>query len=246
MNAIIVQARVGSRRLKEKTLLPLSGKPLIFRIIERLKKVKNVKKIILAIPDTKKDNKIVKVFKNEDIIIFRGSENNLVERHYLAAKKYNVRNIIRFPGDNCIPEPKEIDRIIKYYESFKKPFFATNLSNVFNNGYPDGIGAEIFGFNFLDDLINKNLTKFQLEHPHINFLNYSKNEIINNKWCTVRTIRCPKRIRRPEIRLDVNTSKDYSYIKKIYDSLYFKNHNFDISSVIKFIDRSNKKITKMK
>ena len=47
------------------------------------------------------------------IKIFRGPENNLVERYYLAAKKYNVRNIIRFPGDNCIPEPKEIDRIIK-------------------------------------------------------------------------------------------------------------------------------------
>ena len=46
MNAIIVQARMGSKRLKDKTLLPLAGKPMIYRIIERLKRVKNVKKII--------------------------------------------------------------------------------------------------------------------------------------------------------------------------------------------------------
>ena len=54
MNAIIVQARMGSKRLKDKTLLPLAGKPMIYRIIERLKRVKNVKRIILAIPEEKK------------------------------------------------------------------------------------------------------------------------------------------------------------------------------------------------
>ena len=57
MNAIIVQARMGSKRLKDKTLLPLAGKPMIYRIIERLKRVKNIKKIILAIPEGKKNDK---------------------------------------------------------------------------------------------------------------------------------------------------------------------------------------------
>ena len=119
MNAIIVQARMGSKRLKDKTLLPLAGKPMIYRIIERLKRVKNIKKIILAIPEGKKNDKISEIFKNETIEIFRGPENNLVKRYYLAAKKYNLKNIIRYPGDNCLPEPKEIDRIINFYEKFQ-------------------------------------------------------------------------------------------------------------------------------
>ena len=193
MNAIIVQARMGSKRLKDKTLLPLAGKPMIYRIIERLKRVKNVKKIILAIPEGKKNDKISEIFKNENIEIFRGPENNLVKRYYLAAKKYNLKNIIRYPGDNCLPEPKEIDRIINFYESFSKPFFASNLSNILKNGYPDGIGAEIFGFNFLDDLMNKKLNKSQKEHPHTNFFDYEKDKPINPKWCKVRTIKCPKK-----------------------------------------------------
>ena len=244
MNAIIVQARMGSKRLKDKTLLPLAGKPMIYRIIERLKRVKNVKKIILAIPEGKKNDKISEIFKNENIEIFRGPENNLVKRYYLAAKKYNLKNIIRYPGDNCLPEPKEIDRIINFYESFSKPFFASNLSNILKNGYPDGIGAEIFGFNFLDDLMNKKLNKSQKEHPHTNFFDYEKDKPINPKWCKVRTIKCPKKIKRPEIKLDVNTLSDYNYISNIYNNLYFKNPNFNTGNIIKFLDKENEKIKK--
>lgn len=240
MSCIIVQARMGSKRLKDKTLMPLAGKPMIYRIIERLKRVKKSKRIILAIPDNKENDQISKFFKNTSINIFRGSENNLVERYFFSAKKYNVKNIVRIPGDNCLPEPKEIDRIINFYESFKKPFFASNLSNILNNGYPDGIGAEIFGFNFLDDLMNKKLDNSQKEHPHTNFFDYKKNKALDSSWCQVRTIKCPKNIRRPDIRLDVNTKSEYLFIKNIYDNLYYKKSNFSIKDIIKFIDLQKK------
>lgn len=240
MNAIIVQARMGSTRLKNKMLLPLAGKPIIYRIVERLKRVKKAKKIILAIPNKKENNKIKNIFKNDDVIIFQGSENNLVERYYLAAKKYKIKNIIRFPGDNCLPEPSEIDKLISFYESFKKPFFGSNLSNILNNGYPDGIGAEIFGFNFLEDLMKRNLTISQKEHPHTNFFDYKKNKPIDDNWCKVRTIKCPKRFNRPDIKLDVNTFQEYMYIKNIYENLYFKNKNFNILDTINFLDKDEK------
>ena len=78
MNAIIVQARMGSKRLKDKTLLPLAGKPMIYRIIERLKRVKNIKKIILAIPEGKKMIKFQKFLKMKLLRYFGDQENNLV------------------------------------------------------------------------------------------------------------------------------------------------------------------------
>ncbi len=240
MNAIIVQARMGSTRLKNKMLLPLAGKPIIYRIIERLKRVKKVKKIIIAIPKKKQNKKIRDIFKNEKVKFFEGSENNLVERYYFAAKKYNIKTIIRFPGDNCLPEPSEIDRLISFYERFKKPFFASNLSNILDNGYPDGIGAEIFGFNFLEDLMKKNLTKSQKEHPHTNFFDYKKNKPINEDWCKVRSFKCPKKFKRPDIKLDVNTFQEYMYIKNIYENLYYSDKKFNILKTIKFLDKNEK------
>ena len=239
--SLIVQARMNSTRLNGKTLMNLAGKPLIYRIIERVKKCKEVDNIILALPDTDIDRKIGKINFDCNVNFFYGSENNLVSRYYNAAKKFNAKTIVRLPGDNCMPEPTEIDKIIKFYKKFSKPFFASNLSNILNNQYPDGIGAEVFGFNFLEDLNKKNLSKSLQEHIHLNFFDYKKNKPVNKKWCDVRTIKCSKKFNRPEICLDVNTIKDYKFIKKIYESLYPKNPNFNIIDIINYLDDEKKK-----
>jgi spore coat polysaccharide biosynthesis protein SpsF len=237
--SLIIQARMGSKRLPGKTLLPLAEKPLIYRIVERVKRCKQIDNLILAIPDTEINNKITKINFNCNLKIFKGSENDLVSRYYFAAKKYNTKIVVRLPGDNCMPEPSEIDRIILFYKKFQKPFFASNLSNILDNQYPDGIGAEVFGFNFLEDLIGSKLSKQQKEHVHVNFFDYKKNKTTNPNWCKVRTISCPKTFRRPDICLDVNTINDYRFIKDIYKNLYYNNPKFNIIDVINFLDRNN-------
>ena len=239
--SLIIQARMNSTRLNGKTLMDLAGKPLIFRIVERVKRCKEIDNIILALPDTDLDRKIGKINFDCNVNFFYGWENNLVSRYYNAAKKFNSKIIVRLPGDNCMPEPSEIDKLIVFYKKFSKPFFASNLSNILNNQYPDGIGAEVFGFNFLDDLNNKNLSRLLQEHIHLNFFDYKKNKPINKKWCDVRTIKCPKKFSRPEICLDVNTFKDYKFIKNIYETLYPKKTNFNIVDIINYLDEKNKK-----
>jgi len=239
--SLIIQARMGSRRLPGKTLLPLAGKPLIYRIIERVKRCQEIDNLILAIPDTNIDKKIKKINFNGEVKIFEGSENDLVSRYFFAAKKYNSKIVVRLPGDNCMPEPSEIDRIILFYKKFNKPFFASNLSNILGNQYPDGIGAEVFGFNFLDDLMNMKLTKEQKEHIHTNFFDYKKNKPVNKNWCKVRTVKCPKEFRRPDICLDVNTIGDYKFIRDIYENLYYANHRFRITDIINYLDKKNEK-----
>jgi spore coat polysaccharide biosynthesis protein SpsF len=47
--SLIIQARIGSKRLPGKTLLPLAAKPLIYRIVERVKRCKQIDNLILAI-----------------------------------------------------------------------------------------------------------------------------------------------------------------------------------------------------
>ena len=238
--SLIVQARLGSKRFPNKALKPLAGKPMIFRILERLVRCKSVDQFVLAIPNTKINKRLKEINFNKKVKIYEGSENNLVERYYYAAKKFKTDIIVRIPGDNCTPEPKEIDKIINFYKKYKKPFFASNLSNILNNGYPDGIGAEVFSISLLEDLIKKKLTKEQKEHPHINFFDYQKGKEIDTSWCKVRTITCPQKFRRPDICLDVNTYKDYQFIKKIYDNLYYKKKNFNITDIIKFINHEKK------
>ena len=65
---------MGSKRLPGKSLLDLAGKPLVGRILERVKRCKKIDAIILAIPDTHKDKILRKLGLSYGVKIFSGSE----------------------------------------------------------------------------------------------------------------------------------------------------------------------------
>tara|TARA_B110000008_G_scaffold21182_1_gene19505 strand:- start:1313 stop:2047 length:735 start_codon:yes stop_codon:yes gene_type:complete len=231
---LIVQARMGSIRLPGKSLFDLAGEPLVGRLIERVKRCKNIDEIVLAIPDTVDNDPLVKLSKDYAISLFRGSENDLIDRYYQAAKYFKASIVGRLPADNPVPEPNEIDRIIEYHLKSNHSF-SSNLCEVYGNGYPDGIGAEMIDFSALEtvwkDCINP---KFR-EHVHLNFFNYN-NQKQTDKRFSIGTIDCPNEFKRPEILLDVNTYDQYEFIKQIYEYLYNKNPFFHITDILDWYD----------
>lgn len=237
---LLIQVRMGSKRLPKKSILDLAGKPMIYRIIERLKRCK-IPDEIIVITSKRKENKIFKkISKNLNVKIFFGSENNLVERHLQAAKKFGGQIIVRVPGDNCLSEPNEIDKIIKHHINQKKKVFSSNLTNIFNSGYPDGLGAEVFDYLTLKEVAKKKINKKKKEHLSLNFFDYKKQKIINKNFCDVEIIKCPKAFSFPNLRFDVNYLKDYLFIKEIYENLYDKNNFFNIKDVIKYLKKRKK------
>lgn len=238
---LIIQARMGSKRLPGKSMLDLAGKPLIFRIIERVKRCKKIDKIVLAIPNTKENKILLKIGQTNEISVFQGSENNLLERYYKAAVMNSAKYIVRLPADNAVPEPNEIDKIISHHLSLNRRGFSSNLSSFFNSGYPDGIGAEIFDFSLLSEAYHKENDLELQEHIHLNFFDYSNEKPKDPKWCPISTLNCPRKIRRPELVLDINTYSQYQFIKDLYNYLYKKNPEFSIEDIIDWYDRVYRK-----
>ena len=235
---LIIQARMGSSRLPGKSLMSLAGKPLVSRIIERVLRCTAVDVIILAIPQTR-DNELLKELAcASGVSVFMGDEDDVLSRYYEAAVLFGVDLVVRLPADNCVPEPKEIDKIINHHISLGRAGFSSNLAEIFGSGYPDGIGAEVFDFDLLEKA-HKNATDPLLrEHVHLNFFDYGSQKPVNEGTCPVSTIMCPKEYRRPDIVLDVNTLEQYRYMSKLYDALYHKNSNFGILDVIDWHDTS--------
>jgi spore coat polysaccharide biosynthesis protein SpsF len=238
---LIIQARMGSTRLPGKSMMTLAGLPLVARILERVKRCKLIDEIVLAIPNTD-ENKVLETLANQLCVkVFSGSEEDLVERYYLAAKFFNADYVVRIPADNATPEPAEIDRIILHHLSLNRPGFSSNLSVINNSGYPDGIGAEIFDMKLLEDIRLNFDDKEKREHLHLNFYNYSKQEAVNEAWCPISTVSCPEIFRRPDLILDVNTIEQYKFMNALYEYLYPKNSNFHITDIIWWYDNIYKK-----
>lgn len=230
MIAGIIQDRMGSSRLPGKAMLPLAGKPMCYRVMERVKRAKKLDKVILATTELPEDDVICDVAKELNIEVFRGSENNLAHRYHRCARKFKVDVIVRICADNPLIEPGEIDRIIRYYllhEHFEDSeyFLFSNTHNFKDNDYPDGLGAEVYSYEaikrvssssfFLADIPSYKNKDYK-EHPHKFF--FERND--------VSTIKCPENMRYPHLKLDVNDQKEYKFISSIFDKFGHNDFHF--------------------
>ena len=98
-SVLILQARMGSDRLPGKSMMPLAGKPLLYRILERVLRCQSIDQIVVAAPDTNENDILEKVANELNVSIFRGSENDVLDRYYKAAKDHKADLILRIPLD---------------------------------------------------------------------------------------------------------------------------------------------------
>ena len=233
---LVIQARMNSTRFPNKVMSDLSGAPLIERILQRVKRVKKIGKIIIATTKRKEDNILVEIAKSNRVEIFRGSENDLVDRYYQAVKGKNVGHILRLPADNPIPDPTEYNRLINYHLKTNNDF-SSNICNFMKNGYPDGFGVEIFTVNSLKRIWRREKRKKFREHITLNFYDYKKNKKNSKFNFKIGTVKCPKKISRPKLIFDVNYYKDYLFIKQIYEYFLPQKKNFTAIDVVKWYEK---------
>jgi len=217
--------------------MPLADKPLVYRMVERLKKCKHVDGIVIATSDQSQDQVLVEIAKELQVSYFQGNLQDVRDRYLKAAEQFHADFIIRIPADNPIPDSNEIDKLIEFHLENNPSGFSSNLAQVNDSGYLDGIGAEIFSTKLLQESVARSSSDTVKEHVHRNFFDYSTQTPVDSSWCPIASPKAPAKLRRPDIILDVNTMDDYIKIKRIYDNLYPKNPNFTTEDVINFIDK---------
>jgi spore coat polysaccharide biosynthesis protein SpsF len=204
----IIQARMGSTRLPGKVLMPFYGKSIIQWVVERVNSATLLDKVIVSIPDTSDNDILESHLKAFDYVIFRGSENDLVERFYDASRRYPSDAIVRVCADNPLICPEEVDRLIDYFKVNECDYAYNHIPR--KNSYPDGLGAEICSSEILDSIHNKAKKPSQREH----IFNYIWD---NQEQFKIKTFNPPDSIAHPELKFDVDTKEDYlNLLKKEY------------------------------
>jgi spore coat polysaccharide biosynthesis protein SpsF len=219
---------MGSSRLPGKSLMGLAGAPLVGRILERVKRCRDVDEVVLATTEKPQDDPLVALALDHGVGVFRGSENDLVDRYYQAAKAFHAEVVVRVPADNPCAEPAEIDRTIRHHLRSGNDF-TTSYPDVLDNGWPDGIGAEVFDFPALERVWQTATDPRNREHPHTSFYEHPES-------FRAGTLECPEEFRRPDIVLDVNTPDEYEFMAALYAYLYPRNPEFHITDIIRWYD----------
>ncbi len=223
----IIQARMGSARLPGKVLKKIKGETVLSHVINRVSKTKNVDNIVIATTIQKDDDQIVKEVTDLGHTVYRGSENDVLERYYQATLQSSANIIIRITSDCPLIDPIVIDEMVEV-------FINNNYSLVTNAGtdaslrtFPRGLDVEIFSREALEKAYINATLPYQREHvtPYIYeneakiFYYKNKEDNSNHRWT-------------------LDTKEDYRLIEEIYNNLYMGEHNFYINEILELFDKN--------
>lgn len=232
MNIVaIVQARLGSTRLPSKILKTIMDKTLLEIQIERMSKSKLISKIVVATTDNQRDDELVEFCKSKSYNVYRGSEYDVLDRHFHAGMENHADAIIKIPSDCPLIDPKIIDKVIKYFiDNFPKYDYVSNLHPA---SYPDGNDVEIMKFETLSKAWRQSDKQYQREHttPYI-YEHKSKFSLGNVVWESGIDLS-------EKVRLTLDYEEDYQLIKEIYERLYPKNADFDLQDILNLLEEES-------
>ena len=221
---IIVQARMGSTRLPGKVMLDLQGKPVLQHIFERLKMCQNVNELILATTTNPQDNVLVALARENQVKVFRGSEDDVLARYYLAAEENKLDIVIRITSACPLIDPELIDQLILRFINLKDVDY---FSQGNNRTFPRGLDVEILLFSALQKAYLEGHKLYEREHviPYI----YGHPEMFR-----LEEFHAP--VDYSKYRLTLDTKEDYVLIGEIYDRLYPLNNEFGLTDIMKLLD----------
>ena len=227
MIAAIIQARMGSSRLSGKIMLEACNRPLLKHMIERIQFTETVDEIIVATSTNKHDDIIEDFCKENKILCFRGSENDVLSRYKMAADMVHADIIVRLTSDTPLLDHIILDKVFQVYTKNKYDYVSNCLP--LPRTYPDGMNVEVFSKKILDEIYHN--AKKPSEREHVSLYVVMQPE--KYKICRVDYSKDVSRY-----RFNLDYELDYQLIKEIFENLYYENQHFTMEDIIKFLEEN--------
>jgi len=156
----IVQARMGSTRLPGKVLMDLAGETVLGRVIKRLRRAALINELVVATTTSVADDAIVKESSRLGVLVFRGSELDVLDRYWQASLKYGADAVVRITSDCPFIDPELVDQTIRVFLDQQADY----ANNVSPRTYPRGMEAEVFTSAALKRAWKEASVLYQREH----------------------------------------------------------------------------------
>jgi len=225
--ACIIQARMGSTRLPGKVLLPLVGKPMLHHVIDRVADCKTVTNIVIATTTKDRDDEIIKAVEgyNAKTSTFRGSEDDVLDRYYQAAKAVNADIVIRVTSDCPLIDPEIIDEVVQKLLDDPTLDYSSNVLGKLT--FPRGLDVQAIRMSTLEKIWNITTEPEDREHVTI----YLRKHPEGFKTDKI-TLNPPH----SDYRWTVDEEDDFKLVKEIYSRLYPTKPKFRMNDILKLME----------
>lgn len=216
----IVQARTGSTRLPGKILKPILGETMLARMLERVKRAKKLDAIIVATTDKPEDDATAELARKCDVRVFRGSEHDVLDRFYKAAREAGVDIVVRLTGDCPLHDPAVIDQIIEHFYSLPGLEYTYKPNN-----YPEGLDAEVIPFAALTKAWKEASLSSEREHITLYIKKHPEMFRVDGAWVIGSSDYSA-------MHWSIDTQADFEFVTKVFEQLYPTNPSFTKDDVL--------------
>jgi spore coat polysaccharide biosynthesis protein SpsF len=237
---VILQARSRSTRLPGKMTLPFyREKGILQVVIETTLKEFDRSRVVLATTDITEDDVLVEIAKAYDIGVYRGSENDVLQRFIECARHFGFKDILRVCADNPFLRTEFMKSLVEAYMEAPCDYY----SYAFPDGTPTirshiGLFAELVSLQALENAALKTDSPFY--HEHVTNYIYSNDQVFNVKFKQL-----PQVIQsRTDIRLTVDTPTDFSIVSALYALL--KSSDESLETLVTLVDQHPEYLNEMK
>ncbi|MDE1818491.1 MAG: NTP transferase domain-containing protein [Thaumarchaeota archaeon] len=226
---IYLQARIGSTRLPGKVLKKICNKSVLQLIIERLKLVKNIEKIVIVTGPEDVNSSIINDAKRLKVDYFCGNEQNILDRFYQAHLFLDSDVIIRVTGDCPLIDPDLINKGLEIFSRVHCDILSVNRVRTF----PHGFDFEIFTGDALKrswmeihNTYTSNNDFYKSVIPPtthmLNSQNFTNFDLVNDDNLS-------------NIRLTLDYQEDFELIAKVYEILYKDGKYFGLTEIVSLL-----------
>lgn len=221
----IVQARMGSSRLPGKTLLKIGDQTMLAHVVNRLERSQRLSQVVVATSTSDSDRQIIEYMEGLDKQAFTGSEADVLDRYMQTALAVKSELIVRITGDCPLIDPLTIDDMINFHLQQNADY----TGNLARRTLPRGLDAEIFSVHALRIAHEQARKPHHREHVTPYF--YENPDKFN-----VASYEVKGELRRPDLRLCVDTQEDLDLLQEIYKRFFTADGIIDVRVVIGWLD----------
>ncbi|MHA2246020.1 MAG: cytidylyltransferase domain-containing protein [Candidatus Hodarchaeales archaeon] len=218
----LITARMKSTRLPKKLTLRINDREIIALLIDRLKLCKSLNEIVISTSSNPQDNVLCEIAKREKVKCFSGSEEDVLERLYMAAKEFKLDYIINVTADCPLVSFDFIDNVLDLYKK-------TNADLITTFKLPHGFYLYGIKVSALKKVLEiKDETDTEIWGAYFTGTGLFK----------VVDMDIPTKFQRSNYRLTLDYPEDYDFFKALFNALGKETPNKSTSEIIEFLDNN--------
>ena len=215
---------MSSSRLPGKVLLPAGGKPMLQHLVERLRRVRSLDRIVLATTDRQTDDELAMFARHQGIACFRGSEEDVMGRVIGAAESVAADVIVEITGDCPIIDPEIVEETIQLFRRSSCDY----ASNTYVRGFPDGMDTQVMTLGALRR--SAALTRDPLDREHVTLHICRHPELFSHAHLVA-----PPDLQWPELGLTLDEPSDYELLKRVIEHFGDAKPSFGCRDVVELL-----------